>query len=78
MKCSRSQRENEHKADGKGYEKGSEVPLTVKEQVQVLIEDATDPKNLAQGERAVAVCSFHHEDNWLTGLGYVLGWIPQW
>jgi hypothetical protein len=33
-----------------GYEKGSEQPLEVDRQVQLLIAEATEPANLAQGE----------------------------
>lgn len=37
------------RAEFSGYEKGSEQPLEVKRQVQLLIAEATDPANLAQG-----------------------------
>lgn len=33
-----------------GYEKGSDKPLEVNHQVQLLIAEATNPANLAQGE----------------------------
>lgn len=33
-----------------GYEKGSEQPLEVEKQVLLLIAEATDPANLAQGK----------------------------
>lgn len=33
-----------------GHENGSEQPLEIQEQVQLLIAEATDPANLAQGE----------------------------
>lgn len=35
-----------------GLEKGEEQAMSIKQQVQYLIEEATDPINLAQGESA--------------------------
>ena len=43
-----------------GYIGGSEAPLTVKKQVQEMIEEATDLRNLAQGELGRSFPSFRH------------------
>ena len=37
-------------ADCVGLEMGEEQAMSIKQQVQYLIEEATEPKNLAQGE----------------------------
>lgn len=55
-----------------GYNKGSEQSLPVKKQVQELIEEATDLRNLSQGGLD---CRFMVSAD---QIGYVLGWMPHW